>query len=1181
MISQNSSYPDANANPPSSAAKRNKQSHLFALISLVVLIGIAGGTFVSLNFTTLKSAFAADPSTAVVTFKGDNSHTGNYSTEKTLNLGNVNPSKFGKRMSYQVDGQVYAQPLFLPNLTVNGTTHNVVLVETEHDTVYAFDADQTDPNTPPLWKTSFLVNGATSPSYMDIGGCNDMKPEVGLSGTPVIDQSTGTMYVVAMTNEGGNLVYRIHALDVTTGHEKPGSPQVISGSVPGTGSATTNGRVPFQPKYERQRSALMLANGQVYISFGSFCDFRPYHGWIISYSYNGSNLTQTHIYNDTANGNDGGIWASGGPLSTDASGNIYYVSGNGDFTLNTGGTSGGDSIVKLSPDLSKVLDYFSPFNQQCLQEADADLGSGGLLFVQTAKGPEIIQGGKEGRIYVLNPNSMGKFTNDPNLNCTSTSTERNRTDIDKVVQELPPNTTGGIYSNPAYWNGNVYIAGAREYIKAFKFSTTTGLLTAPYSSRSPETSPFTGGNPVISSNGTQAGTGILWSISPGASNGTDFTTVLRAYDATNIGNEIYNSETHASQDRPSGTYVKFSTPIVANGEVFVGTKSSLDIYGLFSGTPTPTPTPGGTPIATPTPGGTPTPTPTPAPGGPAFNNVGISTDTNPGSANFDNAHNSYSDDLLRSAGINAGDNTFYNPTGMVFTWPNAVPGSPDNYVAAGQTLSVDSVPNANILGFLGSASGGPSYGKATINYVDGTTQSFTLGFSDWTLGGGKSPISFGNGTLTSLPYRNTPNGFQLVTNYVFYTDVAIQPGKAVKSVTLPSKVTGGAMHVFAVATKEGPTPTTPVPAVPYNNAGATDDNNLTVGNLDGKYSYSFQASQMQGLIPGVSVNAYGGTFTWPVADAGQNNNYIANGQIIPVTPVSNAQTLAFLGAATNGDSRGTATITYDDGTTAQAPLRFNDWTLSAGNESLFPGVQIAVSMPYRNFSGGHQTLNNFVFYTEIGLAAGKTIKSVTLPSDTTGGQMHIFSITTKSSAPFTPVSANNAGTTDDNHPGITSLDGKYSYSAQALKQSGLAPGSVFTYNSTSFIWPGGIAQNNNYAATGQVVPVNAVNGATSLAFLASAHGGPTSGTITITYANGTTEQDTVNFSDWTLVGGTQQLSSGNTIATTQAYRNFSGGRAYVKNYVYYIEVGLRQNLPVVSVTLPNNNHIHIFAVGTR
>ncbi|GCE26543.1 hypothetical protein KDA_20270 [Dictyobacter alpinus] len=1178
MISQNSSHPDASMQPPHSRPKRSKSTRLFAIVSVLLLICIAGGTFVSLNFTALKSAFAADANTAVLTFKGDNAHTGNFSNEKTLNLGNVNTSKFGKRVSYQVDGQVYAQPLYLPNVSVNGTSHNVVLVETEHDSVYAFDADQTDPNTPPLWKTSFLLNGAVSPSYLDIGGCNDMKPEVGLSGTPVIDPATNTMYVVAMTNENGNLIYRIHALDVASGQEKPGSPTNITGSVPGTGSASVSGRVPFQAKFERQRSALMLANGQVYVSFGSFCDYRPYHGWIISYSYDGANLTQTHIYNDTANGKDGGIWASGGPLTTDAAGNIYYVSGNGDFTLSTGGNGGGDAIVKLSPDMSKVLSYFSPFNQICLDQADADLGSGGLLTVPTAKGPEMVQGGKEGRIYVLNPNALGGFTSDPNLNCASNSNERLRTDIDKVVQELPPNTTGGVYSNPAYWNGNVYIAGAREYLKSFKLDYNTGKLIAPYSSRSPETSPFTGGNPVISSNGTQAGTGIVWSVSPGTSNGTDYTTVLRAYDATNLGNEIYNSEIHASQDRPNGTYVKFSTPIVANGEVFVGTKSSVDIYGLISASPNPTPTP----KVTPTPSnGTPTPTPTPNPSAPAFNNVGIAPDANPGNANFDGGGKNYSEDLLRNAGINAGDNAFYNPTGMVFSWPNVASGAPDNYIANGQTLSVDSVPNANILGFLGSASGGAGYGKATINYTDGTTQSFTLGFSDWTLGGGTTPISFGNGTLASLPYRDTPNGFQLVTNYVFYTDVAIQPGKDVKSVTLPSKVTGGALHVFAVATKDGPVPTTPVPSVPYNNAGATDDTNLAASTMDGKFSYSFQASQMQGLIPGVSVNAYGGTFTWPLADAGQNNNYLAQGQVIPVTPVSNAQTLAFLGSATSGDSKGTVTVNYDDGTSSQAPLNFNDWTLSGGGSALIPGVQIAVSMPYRNYAGGKQLLNTFVFYSEVGLTAGKTIKSVTLPNNPTGGQMHIFSITTKSSAPFAITGPNNAGTTDDAHPGASSLDGKYSYSAQALKQSGLAPGNIFTYSSTSFIWPGGIAQNNNYAATGQVVPVNALNGATSLAFLASAHSGPTSGTITITYANGVTEQDTVNFSDWTLGGGAQQPSLGNSIAATQSYRNYPGGQAATKNYVFYIEIGLRQNLPVVSVTLPNNNHIHVFAIGTH
>jgi hypothetical protein len=747
-----------------------KRRSVFLLTATMLLLMIASGTLLTLNLSALINIHAA-ADTAVLTYKGDNYRTGQSSNEEILNKSNVNASQFGKRVTYPVDGQVYAQPLFVPNLTVNGASHNVVFVVTEHDSVYAFDADQTTA-TAPLWQTSFLTHGATSVPSTDIS-CNDMTPEIGITGTPVIDSSSNTMYLVAYTKENGNLIYRLHAIDITTGQDK-GSPIVLQGSVSGNGAGSASGTIPFNPQYQRQRAALLLTNGQIYIAFGSFCDNGPYHGWIMSYSFNNSQFQQTAIYNDTSAGLGSGIWGAGDALAADDSGNIYTITGNGDFNLNTGGPNAGDSFVKLSPQLN-VLDYFAPFNQSCLQQADADLGSGSPVLIPSTN--EQVGAGKEGRIYVLNNSHLGQYTPDPNLSCSTSSTERQRTDIDQVVQELPPNTVGGIYSTPAYWNGLVYFTGGGDHIKAFRFS--SGALTTTPVTQTTGSFTFTGGGSTISSNGTDSSTAILWAIDPNA--------VLHAYDATNLANELYNSNINAGRDALD-SFVKFTVPTVANGEVFIPTKTSLTIYGLLSTTSqAPTSQPTKTPSSTTT--------------TLAFNNVGISDDTSPSSGNFDAYQDSYSIEALRNAGINAGDNAFYN--GMVFTWPNALPGQPDNYVPQGQTIPVTPISNANVLGFLGVSTLGPSSGKATIHYTDGSVQTITLGFSDWTLGADTKPISFGNGKLATMNYRNTPNGQEQVNTYVFYTDFTLQAGKTVQSVTLPSTTNGGQMHIFAIATKVG------------------------------------------------------------------------------------------------------------------------------------------------------------------------------------------------------------------------------------------------------------------------------------------------------------------------------------------------------------------------------------------
>ncbi|HEX6481872.1 MAG TPA: hypothetical protein VF043_23770 [Ktedonobacteraceae bacterium] len=916
-----------------------------ALATLFYLFfSFVNGAYASSNDSTRyrQSGYTPAPSnTAVLTFKNDNNRTGQDPNETILNTSNVQPGEFGKRISYPVDGQVYAQPLFLPNVTINAVAHNVVIVATEHDSVYAFDADQTG-SAPPLWQARFLSSTATTVLPTDVQ-CGDLTPEIGITSTPVIDSSTNTLYVVAFTKESGQLVYRLHALDATTGLDKLGSPVRIQASVPGSGAGSVNGVVKFDPVHERQRAALTLANGQIYMAFASFCDNDPYHGWILGYTYSGSAFTQASVYNESHNGTRGGIWGAGGAVAADSSGNIFFMSGNGNFTLNTGGTSAGDTFGRLNAHLS-LQDYFTPFNQSCLEAADADLGSGGPLLVTSGTMNEVIGAGKEGRIYVVNRSAMGKYTAIANP-CANQSP----TNIDKIVQELPPHTTGGIFSNPAYWNGPggqfVYFTGQHDHTKAFKL--TNGRLSSTFTSQTPESFGLTG-NAEVSSNSTASGTGIVWIIDPGA--------VLRAYDATNLSHELYNSKTISGDALDS--FVKFSAPTIANGEVFVGTKTALDIFGKTTSTLN------------------------------SFNNIGISDDTNPTAANYDGSIDSYSAQALKSVGIVPGGTVSSN--GVNFTWPNVPSGTLDNWQAIGQTVTVTPVSGADTLAFLGSATDGAASGNATITYTDNTTLNFPLGMSDWTLGGGAVPPSFGNGKAATMSYRNTPTGKQTVTTYVFYTSVALQAGKTIKSVTLPSLVTGGQLHVFAVGTKNSTVPS-------FNNVGVTDDSNTKPGNYDtGGRSYSAQALQAaDNIMPGGTVTFNGVTFTWPSAPSGTQDNYLASGQVIPVTPVSNATTLAFLGSAIDGVTSGTATITYTDSTTQTFTLGLSDWTLGGGTASPSFGNGKVATMSYRNTPTGKETVMTYVFYTDVVLQAGKTIKSVTLPSSVTGGQIHVFSVSTK------------------------------------------------------------------------------------------------------------------------------------------------------------------------------------------
>jgi methionine-rich copper-binding protein CopC len=504
------------------------------------------------------------PSTNVLTYHNDLARTGQNLTETDLTPTNVASDTFGKLTTYTVDGQIYAEPLYVSNLTIPGQgTHNVVFVATEHDSVYAFDANGGGT----LWHDSFInpAAGVNVVMSSDVG-CGQISPELGITATPVIDLTTNTLYVEAMTKEvsGTQTTFhqKLHALDLATGAEKFGGPVDIQASVPGTGDGGST--VNFIPKNYKDRDGLVLLNGVVYTSFASHCDITPAHGWVIG--YDAQTLAQTSVFCTSPNGQLDTIWGGSGSLAVDSSGNIYFETGNGTNTSPSLGNYG-EAFLKISTSGGlSVADYFIPANFQALDNVDEDLGSGAPILLPDQPGahPHLMVGaGKEGKIYVIDRDNLGQLNNPP-------------TGPDNVVQEIPNAISGGSWDTPAYFDAGsagifIYYAGNGDHLKAFRLS--NGLLSTTPSSQSAAS--FTGNwgaTPVVSANGSN--NGIVWAVQQGS------TAVLRAYDATDLTRELYDSNQAGARDR-LGQSVKFATPTVADGKVFVGTSNSLTIFGLF------------------------------------------------------------------------------------------------------------------------------------------------------------------------------------------------------------------------------------------------------------------------------------------------------------------------------------------------------------------------------------------------------------------------------------------------------------------------------------------------------------------------------------------------------------------------------------------------------------------------
>ena len=518
----------------------------------------------------------------VYTYHNDLARDGVNAREFALTPSNVTASTFGKLFSCQVDGAVYAQPLWVANLTIGGARHNVIFIATAHDSLYAFDADASP--CLQLWHANLIdtTHGAnagevTVPDGVTgfaVGqGFADIAPEVGVIGTPVIDPATGTLFVVSKSMDAGatNFYQRLHAIDLTSGNEKTGSPVNITATYP----TAAGGTLTFSTRQENQRTGLALVNGVIYICWGSHEDASPWYGWVVGYSYNGSAFAQTAALNVAPNTAEAGIWLSGGAPSADNNGNLYITTGNGGWDLtNTSGPTNdyGDTFLQLSAGLT-VSSWFTPTDQAANDMNDKDTGAGGAaLVLNLTAGPVrhlVVGGGKDGNIYLLNGDAMGHFG-------------------DSNALQMFPVGTGtfhGIFATAAFWNNTLYLAAVGNPMMAFAFDPAGSLFNTTATSQSPTAYGFAGSSPSVSA-AAASGAALLWGIET-----TNYCThqsrgcgpaVLHAYDASNLATELWNSGQAAAD--AAGNAVKFTVPTVANGKVYVGTRGNNagDVFGSTS-----------------------------------------------------------------------------------------------------------------------------------------------------------------------------------------------------------------------------------------------------------------------------------------------------------------------------------------------------------------------------------------------------------------------------------------------------------------------------------------------------------------------------------------------------------------------------------------------------------------------
>lgn len=520
------------------------------------------------------------PADAVLTARGDLSRLGLDEDEPALSPAALSSGRFGKRVAYPVDGKIYAQPLYVPALRIGGRAHDVVIVATEHDSVYAFDADATHP-VAALWHVSLLQPGArTFRAATDRVGknrlCDSIAPEVGVTSTPVVDWATQTLYVMALDVEHGTLTYRLHALSLATGADvRPSA--VVSASVPGTGLDAVAGNVAFRATEEQQRMALTEVGGVVYAGFASWCGWTPYHGWVIG--YDAASLARKVVFNTSPNSWGAGLWESESGITVDGHGHLYLVTGNGPYDLDRGGADAGDSVLETVPEHGTlhVLDTFTPFDQTCRAAHDQDLGSGSPLDIPGEH--EFVLSSKTGAVYVLSQSSLGGYHA---VAAPCAKAAEQRTDIDKVKQELGfGSVPGGMWGTWAYWSQGsdsyVYGSGAAAHLTQYRLEPGGKIDPRPVA-QAPLAFDYPGSIPVVTGDGARPGSGVVWSVDQthGAT--------LRAFAAADVADQLWTSSADPGRDGlDPGAFDHFTVPTTADGKVFVGDQGHLEVYGILQG----------------------------------------------------------------------------------------------------------------------------------------------------------------------------------------------------------------------------------------------------------------------------------------------------------------------------------------------------------------------------------------------------------------------------------------------------------------------------------------------------------------------------------------------------------------------------------------------------------------------
>ena len=927
-------------------------------------------------------------------------------SETTLTTSNVNPTTFGLVATLPVDADVYAQPLYVPHVAVAGKgTHNVLYVASMDDTLYAFDADSGTT----LWSVNFAATVGATPAPIanfTFSGNQNIVGNMGILSTPVIDASTNIMYLVACTLENNTLVWRLHAVDITSGSE-PLTNVVISGTYAG---------LAFDGRYQTQRSSLTLAGNQVVFAFGAVeLEYSGgYSGWVMAYSK--QTLAQTGTFATVATGTKGGgVWQSGRPPAVDSAGNVYLFTGNGWQSGYDGIRAFSETVLKLSPaNQLALLDWFTPSNWSSLDSTDKDLSSSGPLVVPNTNPALLAGGGKTGTLYLLNTANLGHFS----------STNAGALQ----VQSIAPQLRGG----PVYWqrsaaNGGplLYNWGPNDYVKAYAFNGSTFATTPTYQGTNAPVYP--GGILSISANGDEPGTGVLWATVAPSGNLYDDPTdpgVLYAMDASNVATVLWSSTMNSTRDA-LGNFAKFVPPTIANGKVYVATFSNkVAVYGLQPTSPPPPPPTAATPTFSPAPGnytgtqqvtlsdttpgavihyttdGT-TPTSsslTYVAGTPlsiastetveaialagGYNNSAVANGTYTISAPVTTVSVGLSaaanvvgigktGTAVPNGGLDGGGSAYATELlGTTINWSGAT-------FTLGTAVSMDAVSNTTVALPSGTYSsvrllatgvnGNQANQTFVVTYTDGTTTSVTQSLSDW-----YTPQNYtGESIVSTMSYRLTSTGAKDArTFYLYGYSLAINSAKTVKSITLPKtrNVVVLAIDLTPVTNSSSPPTSVSLSASATLVGIGTIGTAVSSGGLDGNgYAYATN-------LLGKSLNWSGATFTFGAAGV---KDAVANATL--TLPAGKYSSVKLLGTGVDGNQANqTIVVTYTDGTTTSGTQGFSDWY----TPQHYAGESTASTMAYRVGPTGAQNNGPLYLYGySLAINNSKTVKSMTLPKN--------------------------------------------------------------------------------------------------------------------------------------------------------------------------------------------------------